>query len=109
MSRTRRIRAKLITTPSDTGSAPPDRPVPAPRATNGTPGLGAGRHHERKLLGGLRQRHERRDHPVAGDGVALEGAESGQVSDDPVGSELPDDLVAYSLAWRGRAGASPPW
>ena len=31
------IRASEITTPSATGSAPPDRPVPAPRATNGTP------------------------------------------------------------------------
>ena len=31
------IRASEITTPSATGSAPPERPVPAPRATNGTP------------------------------------------------------------------------
>ena len=30
-----RIRASPMTIPSATGSAPPDRPVPAPRATNG--------------------------------------------------------------------------
>ena len=30
------MRASEITTPSATGSAPPDSPVPAPRATNGT-------------------------------------------------------------------------
>ena len=31
------IRESEITTPSATGSAPPESPVPAPRATNGTP------------------------------------------------------------------------
>ena len=31
------MRASEITTPPSTGSAPPERPVPAPRATNGTP------------------------------------------------------------------------
>ena len=31
------MRASEITTPSATGSAPPERPVPAPRATNGIP------------------------------------------------------------------------
>ena len=36
-SSTRFNRATLMTTPSATGSAPPERPVPAPRATNGTP------------------------------------------------------------------------
>jgi hypothetical protein len=35
--RIRRIRASTISTPSETGSAPPERPVPAPRATHGTP------------------------------------------------------------------------
>ena len=34
---TSRIRCKPTTTPSATGSAPPESPVPAPRATNGTP------------------------------------------------------------------------
>ena len=33
----RRIRASTMSTPSDTGRAPPERPVPDPRATNGTP------------------------------------------------------------------------
>ena len=36
----RRIRASTISTPSDTGRAPPDSPVPDPRATNGTPASG---------------------------------------------------------------------
>ena len=31
------IRASEITMPSATGSAPPESPVPAPRATKGTP------------------------------------------------------------------------
>ena len=31
------IRASEITIPSATGRAPPERPVPAPRATNGMP------------------------------------------------------------------------
>ena len=30
------MRASEITIPSATGSAPPERPVPAPRATNGS-------------------------------------------------------------------------
>ena len=33
----RRIRLSEISTPSSTGGAPPDRPEPAPRATQGTP------------------------------------------------------------------------
>ena len=32
-----RIRDMTISTPSSRGSAPPDSPVPLPRATNGTP------------------------------------------------------------------------
>jgi hypothetical protein len=32
-----RIREVTISTPSARGRAPPDRPVPEPRATNGTP------------------------------------------------------------------------
>ena len=35
--RIRRIFASTTSTPSATGSAPPDNPVPAPRATYGTP------------------------------------------------------------------------
>jgi hypothetical protein len=35
-SSTRFIRFTEITMPSSTGSAPPDRPVPEPRATHGT-------------------------------------------------------------------------
>ena len=37
ISMTERIRDITISTPSSRGSAPPDSPVPLPRATNGTP------------------------------------------------------------------------
>ena len=37
ISMTERIRDITISTPSERGSAPPDSPVPLPRATNGTP------------------------------------------------------------------------
>lgn len=37
ISRMRRIRAVTMSTPSGCGSAPPESPVPDPRATNGTP------------------------------------------------------------------------
>ena len=37
ISRIRFIRESTIRTPSSTGSAPPERPEPAPRATHGTP------------------------------------------------------------------------
>src|SRR3972149_1065830 len=36
ISRIRAMRAKEITTPPNTGMAPPERPVPAPRGTRGT-------------------------------------------------------------------------
>ena len=37
ISRIRFIRETTISTPSAIGSAPPERPEPAPRATHGTP------------------------------------------------------------------------
>ncbi len=43
-SSTRRSRVSAISTPSSTGSAPPDSPEPEPRATHGTLGLVAGGH-----------------------------------------------------------------
>ena len=45
----RRIRVSAISTPSSTGSAPPDSPVPEPRATHGTPA----RWHTRDDVGDL--------------------------------------------------------
>ena len=45
------IRAREMTTPSATGSAPPESPVPAPRATNGTPCGVAQPHDGLHLLG----------------------------------------------------------
>ena len=37
-SRIRRMRVRTMSTPSSIGSAPPDSPLPDPRATHGTPG-----------------------------------------------------------------------
>ena len=51
------MRVSEISTPSATGSAPPDSPEPAPRATQGTPRAVAGAHHGRHLLGRARQHH----------------------------------------------------
>ena len=67
-SSTRFSRARLMTTPPGTGSAPPESPVPWPRATNGTPSRAqtrttactsaadAGQHDERRRLAQMRQR-----------------------------------------------------
>ena len=60
--RSSRMRLNLASdssTPSACGSAPPDRPVPAPRATTGTFSA-AGSQHAPHLRLGLRQRHGHR-------------------------------------------------
>ena len=57
--------------PSATGSAPPERPVPAPRATNGIAVRGAGAHDRLHLLGRLGQADEPGDHPPPRQPVAL--------------------------------------
>ena len=58
-SSTRFSRARLMTTPPGTGSAPPERPVPWPRATNGTP-LARADPHDRLHLGRRRRQHDER-------------------------------------------------
>ena len=49
-----------MSTPSERGSAPPDRPVPEPRATNGTPAPAQARTTVGDLLRGFRQHDQGR-------------------------------------------------
>ena len=58
MSRTRFRRDRTISTPSGCGSAPPDSPVPWPRATNGTPAAVA-EPDDRLHFGGVGRKHDR--------------------------------------------------
>ena len=55
ISRIFRIREVTMRTPSERGSAPPDRPVPEPRATNGTLAPAQARTTAATWLGRLRQ------------------------------------------------------
>ncbi len=57
----------------DAACAPPDRPVPAPRATTGTLQRVAGAQHGRHLRLGLGQRHHQRALAVGGQAVAFVG------------------------------------
>ena len=69
------MRARLMTMPLATGSAPPLSPVPEPRATKGI----FSRWHTRTIactcVGGGGQQHGQRQHPEHGQTVALVGAE----------------------------------
>ena len=88
-------------TPSARGSAPPDSPVPEPRATNGTPACVAGpddRLHARRVLG---QHGERRGHLVLRQPVALVGAQPRVVVDDRVRSPSFARSVRASSAMTG--------
>ena len=77
------MRVSAITTPPATGSAPPESPVPAPRATKGTPWSVAERHDRLHLGGGRRQHDALGDGAVAGERVALVGAQPLGLADQP--------------------------
>ena len=64
-------RASEMTIPSATGSAPPERPVPAPRATNGIALLVAEPDDRLHLLDAAGQRDERGHHAATRQAVAL--------------------------------------
>ena len=64
-------RASETTIPSATGSAPPERPVPAPRATNGIALLVADPDDRLHLLDAAGKRDERRHDAGARQAVAL--------------------------------------
>ena len=86
-SRIASIRERPITIPSATGTAPPDRPVPAPRATNGTPEPRAGAHGGGHLRRRGRQHDRQRDRPVAGQAVRLIRAKRGGRRDQVLGPD----------------------
>ena len=73
MRSTRMNFAMESSTPSPGGSAPPERPVPAPRGTTGTFSARAGLEHALHLLLGLGQRDHHRQLAIGGEAVALVG------------------------------------
>ena len=81
------MRARPITMPSATGTAPPERPVPAPRATNGAPWVAAHPHRGLHLLGRARQDDRVRHRPVAREAVALVHPKLRGLRDDGVRAE----------------------
>ena len=90
--RIRFIFVSAITTASSSGVAPPASPVPAPRATNGTPWRDRGAHDGLHLLGRLR---EADDAGVALDvrGVAPVQAELGRPGAHAIRRERPAEVV----------------
>ena len=65
--------ARVSVTPSACGMAPPDRPVPAPRATTGTSSAWQALQHRLHLLVGFGQGHHQRALAVGGQAVAFVG------------------------------------
>ena len=81
-SRMRFSRESTISTPSGCGSAPPDSPVPWPRATNGTP-CGVAEPHDRLHLRGARRQHDRaRDRAQVHERVGLVGQQVGRLAEE---------------------------
>ena len=76
------MRASETTTPPATGVAPPDRPVPAPRATNGHALAMARAQDDLNVLGRTGKDDELGDRPVPGQPVALVDAELLGLRDD---------------------------
>ena len=81
------MRASETTTPPANGVAPPERPVPAPRATNGTPLAVARAEHGLHLLGRAGEDDELGDGAVAGQPVALVRPELLGLRDDVLRAE----------------------
>ncbi len=92
-----RIRASPMTMPSATGSAPPDRPVPAPRATNAMPFAGANPNHCRNLFRADRKHNQRGNDPKTGEPVALISAKLSRLRDQAAFADQPADLPADLL------------
>ena len=84
-----RIFEVTISTPSAWGSAPPDRPVPEPRATKGTPCSAHARTTAASCSRVLGYDDQRRRDPVVGQPVALVGPQPRAVGDHTVGREQP--------------------
>jgi hypothetical protein len=92
-----------MTTPPSTGSDPPDRPVPDPRATHGTPARWQARH----LLGGVGEDGGGGDDGVLQQPVGLVRAERGVFGDDPLGAADPDELGEGYGSSHGPGSYSP--
>ncbi len=82
------IRETTISTPSSIGSAPPERPEPAPRATHGTSARAQAATTCRTSSARARQHCRRRRRVVLQQAVGLVGAELVLLRVDPV---VPDD------------------
>ena len=78
----RRSRESTTSTPSSSGSAPPDRPLPEPRATHGTPAVVAGAHDGGHLLAGAGQHGRARHGRVLQQPVGLVGSKRVVLGDD---------------------------
>ena len=100
--RIRRIRASTIRTPSAIGSAPPESPVPAPRATQGTPASKHGGHNVPDLVRGAGQNGGERRLAVVRQPVGAVGGERVRVREHVLGSADP-------LQCGRRAPRRTPW
>ena len=97
ISRMSRIRDMTMRTPSACGSAPPESPVPEPRATNGMPRVDAGADRRGHLFGRLGQHDESGDDAVVHEAVAVVGPQLGGVRDDAAGGQERPQLGDHAL------------
>ena len=104
-SRTRLSRARLITTPSATGSAPPERPGARPARDERHLVLVAHPHGRGHLLGVAGEQHQLRHDAVAGEPVALVGAALHRVGDHVRGGQRLLERLPHRTVERH---ASPP-
>ena len=100
-SSTRRMRAVLTTTPPSTGVAPPERPVPAPRPTTGTPALCSARITAAVSSVLARQHHQLGPHLQHGQPVGLVGQEARWSSAITPRAAADLDQLAYQGAGEG--------
>ena len=87
------MRASETTTPPAIGVAPPESPVPAPRATNGTPLSGARAQHGLDVLGRAGQDDELGHRAVSREPVALVDAELLRLREDVLRAQRRAQLV----------------
>ena len=92
-----------MTMPSATGSAPPERPVPAPRATNGMPLACADPDDPLHLRGRAGEDDELRHRAPAREPVAVVDAELLGLADHVVGA---DDGLELGAERRRRAASA---
>ena len=105
------MRARPMTMPSAIGTAPPESPVPAPRATNGLLALMTYPHRRLHLGGRLRQDDRLRHGAVAGEAVALVRPHLRRLRDDRIGAdralEFGDEAHRLSVSLQQRLADVP--